>query len=146
MAFSEINLHRLRPSALTMFQSSIGWICLVAAGISQMGWTYSLKVMQNVGVGSLRWSGLLNRAEGRLLLVALIGYLALGALNSVLLSIAMRTIATTTAFAVWMSLSLVFLKLGDIIWFKQSWSALELFFLLLILAGIVGMKFLSTNN
>lgn len=129
-----------------MFQSSIGWICLVAAGISQMGWTYSLKVMQNASIDSLCWSNLLHRTEGRLLVAALFGYIALGALNSVLLSIAMRTIPTTTAFAVWMSLSLVFLKLGDIIWFKQSWSALELFFLLLILAGIVGLKFLSTNN
>jgi quaternary ammonium compound-resistance protein SugE len=129
-----------------MFQSSIGWICLAAAGISQMGWTYSLKVMQNASIDSLRWSNLLHRTEGRLLVAALFGYIALGALNSALLSIAMRSIPTTTAFAVWMSLSLVFLKLGDIIWFKQSWSALELFFLLLILAGIVGLKTITANE
>lgn len=118
----------------------------MTAGISQMGWTYSLKVMQHVSIGSLCWSELLHRREGRLLFAALIGYLALGALNSVLLAVAMRTIPTTTAFAVWMSLSLVFLKMGDIIWFKQSLSALELFFLFLILAGIVGLKAVASTN
>jgi quaternary ammonium compound-resistance protein SugE len=116
----------------------LSWICLIGAGLCQMGWTYSLKFVQLTGLKTLRWANFLT--EGWIVVGPWLGYIVFGALNSVLLSIAMRTISTTTTFAVWMALSLICIKAGDIIWFRASWSVAELLFIGLIAIGIVGLK------
>jgi quaternary ammonium compound-resistance protein SugE len=106
-----------------------------------MAWTYSLKFVQLNGLKTLRWSNV--GSEGWAVLGPWLGYIVFGALNSILLSIAMRTISTTTTFAVWMALSLVCIKAGDILWFRASWSLAELLFIGLIAIGIVGLKMVS---
>ena len=42
-----------------------------------------------------------------------------------------------------MALSLIFLKIGDIIWFQADWLFSELFLIGLIAIGIVGLKVFS---
>lgn len=69
-----------------------------------------------------------------------IAYVAFGVITSVLLAVAMRTIPTATAFAVWMAGSLIFLKLTDVFWLKAGWSATEVFFGFVIIVGIIGLK------
>ena len=116
----------------------LAWLCLLGAGICQTGWTYSLKLIQLTNLRSFYWATFSE--ESQAVLGPWIDYIVFGAINSILLSIAMRTIPTATVFIVWMGLSLLFIKLGDVLWFKLDWSLSELFFTGLILVGIVGLK------
>ncbi|WP_461094010.1 DMT family transporter [Spirosoma gilvum] len=108
-------------------QNTLSWLCLIGAAICQMSWTYSLKFIQITALKTLCWSSFYQLSEGWLILGPWLSYIVFGAVNSVLLSVAMRTIPTATAFAVWMALSLVFIKIGDIVLLKTSWSFAELF-------------------
>lgn len=124
-----------------MQQTTISWLCLLGAGLCQAAWTYSLKFMQVADMKRLRWHTFYRPDGGLFIIGPWIGYILFGAINSILLALAMRTIATSTAFAVWMALSLIVIKLIDIFWLKQGWSYAELFFTLLITTGIIGLKF-----
>ena len=67
-------------------------------------------------------------------------YVLFGVINIIFFSKAMEKIPASMAFAVWMSLALVGVKLTDIIILKESFSLLNLLFFLLILIGIIGIK------
>ncbi|MBD2756750.1 DMT family transporter [Spirosoma validum] len=123
-----------------MEQTTVSWLCLLGAGLCQAAWTYSLKFMQVADIKTLRWHTFYRLDGGLLMIGPWIGYILFGAMNSILLALAMRTIATSTAFAVWMALSLIVIKFTDIFWLKQGWSYAELFFILIITIGIVGLK------
>ena len=129
-----------------MSQNALSWLYLLGAAVGQMAWTYSLKFISVADLKTLNWTNLLRPDEGLLILAPLIGYNVFGIVNSILLALAMRTIPTTTAVAVWMAGSLVVIKLVDVVWFKQGWSLTELFFILLITAGILGLKFFTANS
>lgn len=75
-----------------------------------------------------------------------ITYIVFGVVNSVLLTIAMRTIPTAMAFAVWMATSLIILKVTDVLWLKAGWSFTELFFGFVIIVGIVGLKWAGSTH
>ena len=121
-----------------MGQTLLAWLCLIGAGICQMGWTYSLKFIKAINLQSFQWFDFNKETQN--VIGPWVGYIIFGAVNSILLSIAMRAIPTATAFIVWMGLSLLFIKLGDRLWFKIDWSFSELFFTSVILIGIVGLK------
>ena len=121
-----------------MGQTLLAWLCLIGAGICQMGWTYSLKFIKVINPQSFQWFDFSKETQN--VIGPWVGYIIFGAVNSILLSIAMRAIPTATAFIVWMGLSLLFIKLGDRLWFKIDWSFAELFFTGVILIGIVGLK------
>ena len=126
-----------------MNQNTLSWLYLLGAAVGQMAWTYSLKFINVADLKTLNWTTL-HRLDGGLpILAPLIGYNIFGIVNSVLLAMAMRTTPTTTAVAAWMAGSLVIIKLVDVLWFRQAWSFAELFFILLIAVGIVGLKFVA---
>lgn len=107
---------------------------------------YSLKYMRLDDLKTLRWDTF-YRSDGSLpALLPWLGYVFFGIVNTVLLTIAMRTISTTTVFAVWMALTLVFLKSADVFFLKMSWSWSELFFIMLITIGIVGLKLVGPTE
>ncbi|GAB3037178.1 quaternary ammonium compound efflux SMR transporter SugE [Spirosoma pulveris] len=123
-----------------MKENILSWIYLIGAAACQMAWMYSLKYIRIDALKALRWDTFYKPDVGLPALLPWVAYVAFGIVNTVLLAVAMRTIPTTTAFAVWMALSLMFLKITDILWFKTSWSWSELFFILLIAAGVIGLK------
>ncbi|WP_461078322.1 DMT family transporter [Spirosoma flavus] len=121
-----------------MNQALLSWLCLITAGFCQMGWTYSLKLIRFTNLQSFCWSSF---SKANLIMIGpWIGYIVFGAVNSFLLSIAMRTIPTATVFIIWMGLSILLIKLCDVFWFKLHWSFSEFFFIGLILVGIIGLK------
>ena len=126
-----------------MNQNTLSWLYLLGAAVGQMAWTYSLKFINVADLKTLNWTTLYRLDGGLPILAPLIGYNIFGIVNSVLLAMAMRTIPTTTAVAAWMAGSLVIIKLVDVLWFRQAWSFAELFFILLIAVGIVGLKFVA---
>jgi quaternary ammonium compound-resistance protein SugE len=121
-------------------QTILSWLYLIGAAVSQTGWAYSIKYIQWETLKALRWSTFYQLDVGLPALLPWAGYVVFGIVNTVLLAAAMRTIPTTTAFAVWMALTLIFLKAADVMWLKLSWSWSELFFILLITISIVGLK------
>ena len=129
-----------------MTQTTLSWLYLTGAAICEMAWTYSLKYLRWDDLKALRWATFYRPDGGLPALLPWVAYVFFGIVNTVLLTIAMRTIPTTTAFAVWMALSLVFLKAADVFWLKISWSWTELFFILLITVGIVGLKLVGPDE
>ena len=123
-----------------MTQTTLAWLCLTGAAACQMAWIYSLKYIRWDALTSLRWDTFYRPDVGLPALLPWIAYVFFGIVNTILLAIAMRTIPTTTAFAVWTALTLVFLKAADVFWLKLSWSWGELLFILLITIGIIGLK------
>ncbi|GAB2570849.1 DMT family transporter [Spirosoma areae] len=121
-------------------QTTLSWLYLIGAAVCMMAWTYSLKYLSWDALKTLRWATFYRLDGGLPALLPWVAYVVFGVVNTVLLAIAMRVIPTTTAFAVWTALSLVFLKAADVLWLKISWSWAELFFILLIAIGIVGLK------
>jgi quaternary ammonium compound-resistance protein SugE len=61
------------------------------------------------------------------------------------LSLSMKSIPMTVAIATWTSVSLILIKIIDVLILKNSTNVYEIFFLTLIIVGIIGLKFSSTN-
>ena len=129
-----------------MTQNTLSWLYLIGAAVCMTAWTYSLKYLSWDDLKMLRWATFYRPDGGLPVLLPWVAYVLFGIVNTVLLAIAMRTIPTTTAFAVWTALSLVFLKAADVFWLKISWSWTELFFILLIAVGIVGLKLVGPTE
>ena len=81
-----------------------------------------------------RWQG------GLPVLIPFIGYILFGLANIYLFSLAIKQLPTAVAFAVWTAATLIFIKIAELIFFKQNISFVEIFFMLLIMAGILGLK------
>ncbi|WP_461114138.1 DMT family transporter [Spirosoma jeollabukense] len=118
----------------------LSWLYLIGAAACQTAWMYSLKYVSLDGLKALRWTTFYRLDGGLPALLPWLAYVVFGIVNTVLLASAMRTIPTTTAFAVWMASTLVFLKAADVFWLKMNWSWTEFFFIVLITIGIVGLK------
>jgi len=127
---------------LRMFRA---WFFLLIAAGFEAAWTYSLK---KVSLNSLKlaiseyslFSVPVGREMGYLLL-----YLALGGANIYFLSLSLKSIPLTLAIASWTAISLVFIKLFDVFVLKTPTNSLEVFFLTLIIVGIIGLKFSSPS-
>lgn len=122
-----------------MFKT-IHWFYLFLAAALEVCWIYSVKFLDFKKVMSITWKNLFRDFSQFMLLAPLIGYLFFGLTTATLFSFAMRKIPASTAFAVWMALALVGAKIVEVAWFKESFSWANLFFVLLILVGIVGLK------
>ena len=99
------------------------WLLLTAAAIFQIVWIVSVKLM-----------------DGLSRLLPLTVYLASGLGAAVCLSVAMKTIPMGTAYAVWMGVSLVGALLVDVAFFKEPWTAFRVGCMLLIVAGVCGLR------
>jgi quaternary ammonium compound-resistance protein SugE len=73
-------------------------------------------------------------------LLPFIGYVLFGLANIYFFSTAIKQIPTAMAFAVWTATTLVFLKVSELIFFQQRISWTEVFFMLLIMVGILGLR------
>jgi quaternary ammonium compound-resistance protein SugE len=81
-----------------------------------------------------RWDG------GLPAILPFVGYIGFGVLNIWLFSMAIKQIPTAIAFAVWTATTLIFLKIVDLTYFRQSISLPEVLFILMIMIGIIGLR------
>ncbi len=116
------------------------WLYLFIASLFEIVWTFCLKFLDFKKVAAIHWLQFFTDKTGILTLAPLIGYIICGLGNIVCFSIAIKQIPASTALAVWMGVTLVGVKLVDIAWFKESTNLLQVFFVMLILIGIVGLK------
>lgn len=74
-----------------------------------------------------------------------VGYITFGLINIYFFSLDIKQIPTATAFAVWTAVTLMLLKFSEIAFFNQRMAWPEVFFMLLIMVGILGLKIYSVQ-
>lgn len=102
------------------------WIILFIAVLVEIAWALSLKLIH---MHASPWP--------------IVACVVLTVVNVLLLSYAMRGIPVGTAYAVWTGLGAVGITICGIIWFGDPYSHQRLFFIAMIIAGIVGLKLSS---
>jgi quaternary ammonium compound-resistance protein SugE len=118
----------------------MAWIYLIVAALFEIAWTFSIKYLEMKKVTSIKWLHFFNNTEGIYTLIPLLGYIVFGLANIYCFSVALKTIPTATALAVWMGISLVGIKIVDISILKQPYNYTQFIFISLILIGIIGLK------
>jgi quaternary ammonium compound-resistance protein SugE len=104
----------------------MNWIALIIAGILEIGWPLGLKMSQQQGNNKTLW-----------ILVAVFSMTISGGL----LWFSQKSIPIGTAYAVWTGIGAVGTLAVGIFFFGDSASTLRLIAALLIVIGIVGLKF-----
>lgn len=118
----------------------MAWIFLLLAASCETAWTFCLKFMKFSDLKTLRFINFYRWNGGLPVLVPFVGYILFGIANIYLFSMAIKQIPTATAFAVWTAVTLIFIKIAELVFLGQRISWIEMFFLLLIMAGIMGLK------
>ena len=103
----------------------MGWVYLVTAGLFEIGWPIGLKLAQV--------------PETRILGIAIA--LVFMAISGVLLWLAQNSIPVGTAYAVWTGIGAAGTFLVGVVFFGDASSMLRYFGVLLIVAGVVALKF-----
>lgn len=104
----------------------MSWIYLFIAGLFEIGWAVGLKYTE--GFTKL-WPSV----------VTIIGMI----LSFYFLSTAVKSIPIGTAYAIWTGIGAVGTAILGIILFGESKEITRIFFIILIVIGIVGLKFFS---
>lgn len=104
----------------------MAWVLLFLAGLLEVAWAVGLKYTD----------GFTRPWPTAATLVAMIG-------SVVLLALAVRTLPLGTAYAVWTGIGTAGAVLLGIVLFAEPATFLRLFFVGLIVAGIVGLKLVT---
>jgi quaternary ammonium compound-resistance protein SugE len=118
----------------------LAWLYLILAACCESAWTFCLKFMKFSDLKTLRFINFYRWNGGLPHLLPFIGYILFGIANIYLFSLAIKQVPTATAFAVWTAVTLVLIKLAELTFFQQRISLPEVFFMLLIMVGILGLK------
>jgi quaternary ammonium compound-resistance protein SugE len=104
----------------------MSWILLILAGLLEACWAVGLKFTDGFT---------------RPLASVLVGSAIVGSM--VLLAVALRELPVGTAYAVWVSIGIVGAAIGQALIFKDPLKGIQIFFLVLLLASVVGLKVTS---
>lgn len=104
----------------------MAWVTLIIAGALEVLWAYFMKLSE--GFTKPLYS-----------VITLVGLAA----SFILLAKATKTLPLGTAYAVWTGIGALGSVIVGIIAFKEPVTAARLFFAVLLLAGIVGLKLTS---
>lgn len=105
----------------------MAWTLLLVAGLFEIGWAIGLKYTD----------GFTRLVPSALTLIAM-------TVSVVLLALALRSIPVGTGYAVWTGIGAVGTALLGIVLFGESASVARLGCIALIVAGIVGLKLVSS--
>ncbi|GGM46980.1 multidrug transporter [Longimycelium tulufanense] len=101
----------------------MAWVVLLLSGILEAGWAVALKLSH--GFTRLGWT---------------VTFLVTAALSFAGLAWAMRYLPVGTAYAVWTGIGALIAAVIGMVWLGDGVSALRITSLVLIVAGIVGLK------
>jgi quaternary ammonium compound-resistance protein SugE len=121
------------------------WIYLIIAATFEAGWTFCLKLMQFSALKALRWNNFFTLHTGLPVIVPFAGYIIFGVGNIYFFSLAIKQVPTAVAYAVWTAVTLVLIKLSEIMFLKQRIALPEIGFMLLIMIGIMGLKYFAVK-
>ena len=105
----------------------MAWITLAVAGLLEIGWAIGLKYTD----------GFTRPGPTVATVAAMVA-------SMVLLGLAMRTLPVGTAYAVWTGIGTVGTVLLGIVLFGESAEPLRLCFIAMIVAGIAGLKLVTS--
>ena len=108
---------------------SINWIYLITAGIIEVGWVISLK-----------------QTEGFTKVIPIIFYAVFGFTGAYLFSLSMKHIPMGIAYAVWMGIAVIGTIVYESFIVSKSYDLLKIFFILLIIIGVIGLKLTSNQQ
>lgn len=106
----------------------MAWASLVVAGLFEVGWAIGLKYTDGF---SKLWPSLWTLAS---MIVSL-----------VFLEYALRTLPVGTAYAVWVGIGAVGTAILGMLLFNESRDLARILCLLLIVAGVIGLKFVTPS-
>ena len=106
----------------------MAWIYLVVAGLMEVFWSTFLKLSH--GFTQLGYS-----------VLTIVGMVA----SFLLLSQAMKTLPLGTAYAIWTGIGAVGSVVVGIVFFQEPATALRIFFIGLLMVGILGLKLTSEH-
>jgi len=109
--------------------ANIAWLLLVVAGLLEIVWAASMKASQGFTKS----------------LFTTITFIA-AALSFWLLGVALRQLPVGTAYAVWTGIGAVGAAIIGIVYFGESANVARLGCIALIVAGILGLKFLGGSS
>jgi len=104
----------------------MNWIVLFIAGLFEVAWAIGLKY-----------------SEGFSKPVASVFTIVTMIISMALLSYSVKTLPVGTAYAVWTGIGAVGTAILGIFLFNESREFMRIFFIFLIIAGIVGLRFYS---
>ena len=107
----------------------MAWLILFIAGLFEIVWAIGLKYTDGF---SRLWPSVIT-------VVAM-------AASVVLLALAMRTLPVGTAYAVWVGIGAVGTAILGMVLFGESREPLRLVCLLLIVAGVIGLKLVTQDE
>ena len=117
----------------------MAWIYLILAAMLETCWMFSLKFLAFSKFKLLNFQNFLT-FEGLNIWLPLAGYILFGLANVYCFSLSMKTIPSAIAFTIWTAMSITFIKIVEVTFFRGTTTNLEIFFLVMILIGIVGLK------
>ncbi len=121
----------------------LAWIYIIIASILQAAWTYSVKSFSLADLKLLSLSNFYT-LQGLTYIAPITGYIVFGAANAWFFSMAIKDIPTAMAFAAWTGGSIISIKLAGVIFYKEPTNWPEVFFMLIIMGGIMGLKFAAS--
>ncbi|TWI10561.1 quaternary ammonium compound efflux SMR transporter SugE [Aerolutibacter ruishenii] len=104
----------------------MAWFLLIVAGLFEVGWAIGLKYTE----GFTRLWPSLGTAAAMLVSLGLLG-------------LAMKSLPVGTAYAVWVGVGAVGTVILGVLLFNEPMNALRMVSVLLIVAGLVGLKLAS---
>jgi quaternary ammonium compound-resistance protein SugE len=105
------------------------WLILLAAGMLEIVWATGLRY-----------------TDGFTRFLPTVLVLAVAWASFYLLAVAMREIPMGTAYAVWTGIGATGVALLGMLWFKEPVTAGRLLFLVMIVVGIMGLKWSSHSH
>ena len=106
----------------------MNWLFLVLAGLLEVGWAVGLKYTE----------GFTRPLPSVLTVVAMV-------VGFYLLSLSMREIPLGTAYGIWVGIGAVGAAMAGMVLFKEPVSTLRIVSIVLVVAGIVGLKLSSAG-
>jgi multidrug transporter EmrE-like cation transporter len=117
------------------------WLYLFIASLFEIGWIFSLKKLSFAEIKKISFQGIAQHpTDSLIILLPLLGYIGFGLANIYFFSLAMKQITASTAFAIWMGVTLAGVKLIEVSFFKEAIKPMDYVYLGLILIAIVGLK------
>ena len=106
----------------------MAWVYLFAAGFFEIGWIYSLKFTE----GFTRFWPTVSY-----------GFFGIGAV--IFLSLTLRYLPVGITYAVWVGIAAAGSNLVGILFLGEPYRLAKVLFLLMIIGGVVGLKFSSVK-
>lgn len=106
-----------------------GWLSLILAGITEIMWAYFMK-----------------ESNGFTLLLPTVLYIIFALISMGLLTYATKILPISIAYLIWVGIGSAGTIIIGYIFFNETVSSFKVFFIFLIISGVMGLKFYSSES